>query len=1321
MVCKASIFGVDVFFYYSFGERRKNMAQTVVIDIMARVQDQTSQGVSKIKNNVDKLGNSIQKTQQQIAKMSRTKGNVNLSVKDKATKAIEKITKNVSNLSKKTWNVSMKVVDKATAPLKGIVNLLKNPLLQAGAVIGVSLGIADAFETYQTFEKSMSNVKALSGANAVQMEQLTAKAREMGRTTTKSASEAADALGYMALAGWDTDTMLKAIEPTLRLSEAGNMDLGRTSDLVTDSMSSLGIGADELNGYLDKVARTASRSNTDIDAMMEAFLEFGGTVKQNNISLEEASSLIGILANRGVKRAEAGNALNSVFMNLTTGYGRAGKAMKELNLSAFDAQGNFKGYANVLKELNDKTKDMTEEQRNYYLSAIGGKTRLSDTQKLLAGVSEEYDKLYETVSASDGALKEMATIMSDNIYGDVKALQSAAESVKIDFMEKMQPSIRKLLQWLTKQTLRFGESLEKAADKFQKKMERVQSIIKDFTTTSQWKNANLAEKITIAWDKIIAEPFDKWWSSNGKAWASGVANKIGYGIGSALTAGASALLGINLSEATESGFDIGKSFADSFLAGFDGSKIWEAIKEQAKNTFLSTSHVLPGGEKATGGDWLMAGLLAYGGIKAGKGLGIGKLIGKLKSGRGTTTLISGAGLSGVGQTVSHADDYTAFWQNAKLWNTTTRESAMGAYQRNWRMTTSMSNATKSLGGIGSIFDNISVKVAPYVAKLSPKISKAGKFLKGNGLSLLFSALAIAQAENKAKETVVQGGGFAASMAGGSLGAKAGAAIGTAIVPGAGTAIGGAIGGVVGGIGGYIGGEKFFRWVTDKGEKLFQTKEEKAAEEAITKEKEKQLAIEKTMNDIQNIRTDLKNTNDLIWETEQLKNGLEKARAELDKTDLSEEDRLKTQEKINDIVGKLARLYPDIISAEDEINDRLKDRLSTQQEINRAAKELQRIELEKLNEKNKANFDKIEKDYINRKEEVAGFQKQENDLKNLREEMIDLSLQREYLAKQENLYRKSGENEKAQQIRQQRFDTQYQLDDLMKSYGFSQGIGEGQYTVTDRNSMLSVIDERLGENYTGYIDSLEKMEEIERKMRENRENYLKAIELNYGEPIEEAIQKYDQMDAAGKEALKNTLKQVAELNQKYKELPDKLFTEAIIKIVYDGVLPQNLLHQYGIAGPIQPEIKTTDIKLVKKNATGGFVNQAHLGIIGEAGPEAIIPLAGTNKHRGISLWQEAGRMLGMLPKHANGGIFGGNVNYKELLEGSGKNQNQESFSKGITIHLGGMNFTFTGANTTDKEGIMTVIRQQMPNIANEIAETIAKELQKVLLNSKTNIA
>ena len=289
------------------------MAQTVVIDIAARLQDQTSAGVQKVRENVDRLGKSIEKMKKQMSKIKKSE--VALNVRDKATQAIEKISKTVYSLGRKTWNVSVKVLDKATAPLKGILNMLKNPIFQAGAVLGISAGAASTFQTYQNFEKSVSTVKALSGSNPQEMAELTKVAREMGKTTTKSASEAADALGYMALAGWDKEKMEKSLKPVLRLSEAGNLDLGRTSDLVTDSMSSLGIDADDLQGYLDKVAKTASSSNTNIDAMMEAFLEFGGTAKNRGIAHDEASALIGVLANRGVKGSEAGNALNSVLEN----------------------------------------------------------------------------------------------------------------------------------------------------------------------------------------------------------------------------------------------------------------------------------------------------------------------------------------------------------------------------------------------------------------------------------------------------------------------------------------------------------------------------------------------------------------------------------------------------------------------------------------------------------------------------------------------------------------------------------------------------------------------------------------------------------------------------------------------------------------------------------------------------------------------------------------------------------------------------------------------------------------------------------------------
>ncbi len=1282
------------------------LAQTVVIDIAARLQDRTSAGVEKVKSNVDKLGKSIEKMQKQMAKMKKSE--ISLAVKDKAMQSIEKISKTISSLSRKTWNVSVKILDKATAPLRGILNMLKNPILQAGTVLGISLGGANTFQTYQGFEKSMSNVKALSGANASDTAELTKLAREMGKTTTKSASEAADALGYMALAGWDKEIMQKSIKPVLRLSEAGNMDLGRTSDLVTDSMSSLGIdGRQEgaLQSYLDKVAKTASSSNTNIDSMMEAFLEFGGTVKNNGIAHDEASALIGILANRGVKGSEAGTALNSVFVNLTKGGGEAGKAMEKLNLSAYDAQGNFKGYANVLKELHDKTKDLTDKQKAYYYSAIGGKTRMSELQHLLSGVSGEYDELKEKVANSNGALEEMANIMNDNIYGDVKALQSAVESVQLDFMDKFQPSARKFLQWSKDLTLSFGQKLTKAAEKFQYRIEKIENTIKEFKGSKEWQNADLSGKIGIAWDKIIAEPFVAWWSSEGKTWACGVANDIGYGISSALTAGISALLGIDLVEATDSGFDIGKSFAEGFINGFDGSKIWEGIKQKSKEIVVNASKILPGGEQATGGSWLSAGLLAYGGIKVGKALGAGKLFGRLGSGAAETVTSIAKAAKPVTQ---NADNYVDFWKNAKLWNTTTREVAIESYQTGWRAINS-SVAKKSLGGISGVFDDIAVKIAPYVPKLKDSIGKAGKFLKGNGLSFLFSAAAVMQAENKKKETVVQGGSFATSLAGGSLGTKIGAAIGTAIAPGVGTAIGGAIGGLAGSIGGYTGGEKLFRKLTDN----FKTEKEKQSE-----------SIQTNISNTQSIRSDLKHANDLIWETEHLRGIWKNLQKELSKTDLSEEDRLQKQQELNDIAERFVALYPDMISKEDIINGKIEERIEKIQKWNEAEKKLQAINLKQQNLENAKNFDKTNEDYVNSKKEIADLEKKEKHLTDIKGQIKDLFLDRDRLNKDLERLEKQGNkgSEEYQSLQKQRNEKNSEIRSTMYENGFMQGKGEGKYTMDSMDSAVGAIDFYMGKLYEEYAGALKKDSELERILTEWRNSELQQIEIDYGEPIEQAIQKYDEMDAAGKEALENAIRKVIELQNKYAELPDKITTELMFKIVYSGVQPENMIKRF--QNPMGAGISMMFDKFtnqnVDKKAMGGIVNKPHFGVIGEAGAEVIIPLTGTNKHRGVSLWQQTGELLGMLPKHAQGGIFGGSIDYKSMFD-EAENKQQTTQASSITISLGGMNFTFTGSGTSDKESIITTIRQQMPEIANEVAEAIAKELQKLLPNMKASVA
>ena len=156
----------------------------------------------------------------------------------------------------------------------------------------------------------------------------------MGKTTSKTATESAQALEYMALAGWDVDTSISALPSVLKMSEASGMELGRTSDLVTDSMAALGVSVNELPNYLDVVTKAQNKSNQTAEQLMEAYLGVGGTMKNLNVPIAESATALGVLANRGIKGSEAGNALNAVMVNLTTGTGQAGKMMQEMGISA---------------------------------------------------------------------------------------------------------------------------------------------------------------------------------------------------------------------------------------------------------------------------------------------------------------------------------------------------------------------------------------------------------------------------------------------------------------------------------------------------------------------------------------------------------------------------------------------------------------------------------------------------------------------------------------------------------------------------------------------------------------------------------------------------------------------------------------------------------------------------------------------------------------------------------------------------------------------------------------------------------------------------
>lgn len=410
-------------------------------DLIAQKQKILAESVENTKNKLETLKEAEKQAQQQFKEGKI--GEEQYRALQREVIATEQNLKNLEKQLKETNNGWKDVADgldkfgtKSTEVGKDMTKKVTLPI--------VGIGVAAA-KIGMDFEQSMSKVQAMSGATSEEMERLEKSARDAGATTSKSAKDAADALSYMALAGWDVDTSISGLMPVLRLAEAGNIDLARASSLVTDSMSAMGIQVQDLPRYLDVVAQTARSSNTDIDQMAEAYLGVGGTLRGLGVPLEESAISLGMLANAGIKGSEAGTKLNKILLNLTAPTGQAKKALDELNLSAFDSEGKFKGLDNVLFEVKNKTKDMTTEQRNMYLSMIAGSAHVDGMNALINGLDDSYAELKESIGEADGALNEIAETMMDNNKGSITNLLSALEELALKIYDIIAPAIADLI------------------------------------------------------------------------------------------------------------------------------------------------------------------------------------------------------------------------------------------------------------------------------------------------------------------------------------------------------------------------------------------------------------------------------------------------------------------------------------------------------------------------------------------------------------------------------------------------------------------------------------------------------------------------------------------------------------------------------------------------------------------------------------------------------------------------------------------------------------------------------------------------------------
>lgn len=376
-----------------------------------------------------------------------------------------KIAIKIAGQLEKSFSGAIKGAQAGLKALSGMGKIGAAAMMGAGAAIG-AVAIASV-NVGREFEAAMSSTAATAGATEEQYNALRNAAMQMGRETSKTATESANALEYMALAGWTVEQSIQGLPSILRLSEATGLDLARTSDLVTDSMSATGQSVEDLSGYLDVCARAQNKSNQTAEQLMEAYIGVGGTMKGLNVPIQESATALGVLANRGIKGSEAGTALNAIMVNLTTGTGQAGKMMQSLGISAFDSEGKFIGLQATLQQLNGKLSGLTEEQRNAALAAIGGKQHVDALNDLMSGLNTttadgvtEWEALENELYNANGALEAMAKTKMDNLNGDLSILQSALQDCGIKIYDNLQEPLRGATQFGTQMVYQLSDALQ---------------------------------------------------------------------------------------------------------------------------------------------------------------------------------------------------------------------------------------------------------------------------------------------------------------------------------------------------------------------------------------------------------------------------------------------------------------------------------------------------------------------------------------------------------------------------------------------------------------------------------------------------------------------------------------------------------------------------------------------------------------------------------------------------------------------------------------------------------------------------------------------
>ena len=308
--------------------------------------------------------------------------------------------------------------------LTGVVSQAKNA---AGAVLDIGM----------SFESGMSKVEAISGATGEDLAALTDKAKEMGAKTKFSATESAEAMQYMAMAGWKTGDMLNGIEGIMNLAAASGEDLATTSDIVTDALTAFGLSAQDSTHFADVLAQASSNANTNVGMMGETFKYVAPVAGAMGYSAEDVATAIGLMANSGIKASQAGTSLRTILTRMAKPTKEVQTAMDQLGVSVIDSDGNMESLHEIMDDLRSGFSGLSEAEKVNMAATLGETDGMSGLLAIVNASDRDYQKLTDSINNCSGAAESMAETMQDNLEGQLTILGSTAESLALEIYESV--------------------------------------------------------------------------------------------------------------------------------------------------------------------------------------------------------------------------------------------------------------------------------------------------------------------------------------------------------------------------------------------------------------------------------------------------------------------------------------------------------------------------------------------------------------------------------------------------------------------------------------------------------------------------------------------------------------------------------------------------------------------------------------------------------------------------------------------------------------------------------------------------------------------